>query len=100
MSVKVALLTFYLNLQWSAGATLNVASVRCHVLEPVEDNDYINSYSCNSKVPKQLRHLRNHQCQKPHSILVPLSQILWVLVNTTTGAGNMVSSIHGLHRQE
>ena len=75
---------------FSVGAVLNVASIRCHLLEPFVENNYFNNTMV--KIPKRLCHLYQHNCQLPHMALFQLTKILLVLVKTTAG-GNFVSSM-------
>ena len=68
-------------------ATLNLASIRCHILQPFQDNNYFNNTTV--KVPKKLCNLRNCRCNKQHPTLFPIDKIELVLVKPTAGAGNL-----------
>ena len=76
---------------------MNQASVRCHILQPLEDKNYFNNTMV--KVPKRLCHLHPHNCRKPHLSLYKYANIVLVLVKTTP-AGNLVSAMGTLPKLE
>ena len=77
----------------SPGATFNVATVRGHILDPLNpQSNYFND--CKVKIPvrDRLCQLHNHNCPKKHTQLIRFDHICQICLFTTP-AGNIVNAM-------
>ena len=82
----------------SPGATFNVATVRGHILAPLDPNSNYFNYT-KVKIPKGgLCNRPNHQCPKIHTQLLRFDRICAICVKITD-AGNIINSMKLLQQE-
>ena len=76
----------------SPGANFNIATVRGHILDPLDPNTNYFNYTKVKYPVRGLCHLTNHNCPKKHTQLIRFDKICCICV-VTTPAGKSVTAM-------